>query len=200
MSKKPTPRVLPAIPQERKVVTETTSADGRKNDKVSVREWLDADGAVTNDETKASGFRLRMTETGDAITHDFGEPGSVRTMCAIFGALTKLGNEVNTHKAKTGTPSLDPARAFWDHLVSTGEWGVPGLGGGPRVNFERLREAVRLRGEELGKDASASIAKLGEPGEEDAEYAKVLLNNLGIKAVYDRLAGKAIVEDDAVFG
>jgi hypothetical protein len=176
----------------------TTNGDERKNDRVASRDWIDQNGAVTNDETQVSGFRLTLRATGDAIEHQFtSAPGSVETQCAVFGALTKLGNEVNTHKAKTGEATLDPARAFWTNLVDTGRWGVPGTGGGgPRINFERLRDAVRERAQELGTSPEKPLAALEG---DNADYAKQLLRNPGIAEIYRRLAGGKVTADEEIF-
>lgn len=205
MAKKLTGRVLPTI-EEKPAVSNTSDAEnGRKNDRVNQRDWIDENGNATNKESEASGFRFTLRSTGEAIEHQFGEAGSPRTMFAIFGALTKLGNEINTVKAKGEPVSIEPARAFFDHLMRTyeengvGEWGVPGQGGGPRINFERLRAALTARGEEIGQPVDKSMARL-QPGSEDVEFAKQLLRNTGVSEHYKRLGGQAAVSDDEVFG
>lgn len=199
MAKKPNAALVAPTP------TPSASADDRKNDRVAKREWITEDGEATNDERLASGFRYTLLATGDTIEDHVGEPGDWRTMYAIFGALTKLGNEVNTVKAKGEAVTIDPAAAFHTHLRETGEWGVPSTGGGgPRINFDRLIAAINARADE--KEAAGEVAdrnkaldKLGSAPHYDVDYAKALLKNAGISEHYRRLSGGAVTSDEEVF-
>jgi hypothetical protein len=186
-----------------------SDAEEGKKDKVAKREWITRTGEVTKDEATVSGFRYTLTNgpyAGDMIEHQFeSEPGSVETQCGVFGALTKVGNETNTHKAKTGEITLEPARAFWNHLVETRQWGVPSTGGGgPRINFERLVAAVHGRADELEAaggtpDRSKSLGKLGEAPDWNVDYAKELLRNPNIERIYKALAGGKVTADEDIF-
>lgn len=197
MAKKPTP--APVAPQS------SAQVEDRKNDSVAGREWINEAGEVVKNKSLATGFRYTLTDTGESIEEQVGPAGDWRTMYAIFGAHTKLGNEVNTQKAKGLPVSIAPARAFHDHVRDTGEWGIPGLGGGgPRVNIDRLIEAIHARADEKeangeSADRDRALSKLGSGESADLDYAKALLKNDGIRRHYDRLGGKAVVSDDEVF-
>jgi hypothetical protein len=194
--------------------TDTTPA---KRQTVADRQWVDASGAETTDETKATGFRYVLLGPGEkkpdrvasgvSFVYQVGtEAGNPETMLAIFGGLTKAGNIVNT-ATHGDSPMNDPkeiiadVKAWFDDLDG-GKWGEERVSG-PGARFDREHLATALH-QVTGKPRDEFVAKLAEgapkitinaqnkqdpAGKRSVLYGTFALYNSKVKEAYNKLAG-----------
>jgi len=210
----------------------TTDQNAKQTkDRASVRIAIDANGNPAESMAQATGARFihltsalkakpgwnKETDAPPAGTFadvQFGEPGSQRTMFAIFGAYTKLGNIANTlNNGDKGDKTANPIPAIEDFLAKTesGEWpskGGDGLGG-VRYDKALLAQAIaEVKGERDSKPYLDKIENLKVDGQKgfavaaDAKgaisYGAFALRNVKVKAAYERLAGVETAPIDAL--
>jgi hypothetical protein len=189
-----------------------------KRQTVADRQWIDAAGAETTDETKATGFRYILLgdgadkaariASGTSFVYQFpaDSAGNPETMLAIFGGLTKAGNIVNT-ATHGDNPMSDPkdiiadVKAWFDDLDS-GKWGEERVSG-PGARFDRELLAKALH-QVTGKPLDSFITKLAEGspkirinalnkqdpnGKREVLYGTFALYNTKVKEAYNKLAG-----------
>lgn len=202
----------------------TTNAVPAASKKVAVamRDWIDDTGKPVGagDENKATGFRYTHLPTAlrlnpafnpesDAppaeATFDiqFGHPGEIETMLAIFGGLTLAGNVVNTAvNGPKGDASINPipliAARFAE--LEKGVWADRAAGvGGVRYDADKLAQAIATaKGETdpapyLAKMATKLDPKTGAVVAPDTKgaisYGAFALRNGKVKQAYDALTG-----------
>lgn len=205
--------------------TVTAETPKAKKMAAAVRDWINENGQPVDsgDESKATGFRYTHLATakrlkpdynpetdaapqGAAFEYQFGNPGSVETMLAIFGGLTLAGNVVNTAtNGPKGDPNADVVpmiKARFDELEN-GQWADRATGiGGVRYDKEKLAQAIaQAKGEH---DPAPYIAKMENkvdqktgavvPGDTKGaiSYGAFALRNAKVKAAYDHLTGGGV--------
>jgi len=176
-------------------VTQDTNGKGKPERKaIAKRELIDASGTVVADETLATGCRYTFLATGTAEERQWGQPaGSALVMCANFGWLTKVGNEVNSVKQADDYDGSDPmlaAKEFNALLDSTPpQWGVPGDGTarGPKYDKDTLAGALVTK---LGKAATGDVMHYRQRLDDKSYYAKVRANSEVMSQYYKDLAAK----------
>lgn len=199
-------------------MTDTTSATPKaKREMIADRQWIDATGQETKDETKATGFRYVLlgegtdkaakVASGKAFKYSFptASAGNPETMLAIFGGLTKAGNIVNTwNHEKTEERAAGPIEAIsdWFSMLDSGKWGEERSGGGiARFDSSALAKALASV---TGKPEAEFAAKLaaGAPkitinaqnkqdpsGKRQVLYGTYALYNTKVKEAYNALVG-----------
>lgn len=202
-------------------MTDTTTNAKPKKQQVAIRDWINASGQPleTGKESDATGFRYihlpsakranpqynPETDTApDGTVFEMADmPEPVKTMCAIFGALTLAGNVVNTAvNGPKGDPNLNPisliAARFAD--IADGKWSDREAGtGGVRYDKDKLAEAIAgAKGEAdpapyLAKMDNKVDPKSGAVVAADTKgaisYGAYALRNAAVKGKYDALMG-----------
>lgn len=177
-------------------MTDTTQGDGSKGRKaIANRELIDASGAVVADETLATGARYTFLATGTSEERQWGQPpGSAIVMCANFGWLTKVGNEVNSVKQADDYDGSDPmlaAKEFNAYLDSTPpQWGKESDGTaarGPKYDKDVLAGALVTC---LGSNAKGDVAQYRLRLDDKSYYAKVRAQSAVMAQYYKDLAAK----------
>lgn len=208
-------------------MTDTASADTKaKKQATAVRDWINEAGQPVDagDEAKASGLRYihlatakRLLPTynpetdpapaGSVFEHQFGNPGTIETMLAIFGGLTLAGNVVNT---ATNGPKGDPAADVIPMIaerfaeLQKGVWAERGAGvGGVRYDKTILAGVIaKLKGETdeapyLAKMETKVDPKTGGTVASDAKgaisYGAYALRNPKVNEAYAAASGKETV-------
>lgn len=209
-------------------MTDTTVAtDTRaKKQQTAIRDWVNENNQPVDagEEAKATGLRYTHlatarkikpdfnpeTDTPDAsavFTYQFGNPGSIETMLAIFGGLTLAGNVVNT---ATNGPKGDPAADVIPMIaerfkeLENGVWADRAAGvGGVRYDKDILASVIaKLKGEVdaspyLAKMATKVDQKTGAVVADDTKgaisYGAYALRNPKVNEAYAQASGKTTV-------
>lgn len=188
---------------------------------VAVRDWIDAAGnpVESGKESTATGFRYIHLPTAKRINPAYNPETdaapaeasfematmdeNTRTMCAIFGALTLVGNIVNTQvNGPKGDPNANPIPEAVARFaeISKGEWSDRSTGvGGVRYDRDKLAAAIaQAKGESdpapyLAKMDGKVDPKTGANVAADTKgaisYGAYALRNAKVKAAYDALTG-----------
>ena len=158
--------------------------------KVSTRDFIDADGNVVDRMEQATGARYTLEQNGKAFDAQFGTAGSPETMFAIFGFHTKVGNVANTvlnDKDAPGTAD-DAAVEIEAFLESTGKgvWREPSESGprGPKYDNAILAEAFIS----LLKQPKGDVAHYAARFANEKSYRAQVLVGEGVKDAYWKLA------------
>lgn len=175
--------------------TEAPEATSKRR-QVSKRAFLKADGTEADKIEEANGARYTLLSPNGNKDFDkqFGEPGTLKTMCAIFGFHTKIGNVANTvlnDKDEPGTP--DDAAAEIEAFISqaeSGVWAERAAGGvGARVDKDALAGAIVEVAEAAGK--TADYQKIRDKLESDPQYVKAARQVPAVATAYATRVGKA---------
>lgn len=184
--------------------------------KVSERDYLDAQGNPVDRIEQATGARYSIgRKEGDdfkvlkSFDAQFGQPGTLATMCAILGFHTKAGNVANTVLNDKDAPgSLDDAAgeiATWQKDAESGKWSerVGGGGGGLRYDPAVMAESIaKAKGENDpapylakmdwrvdAKGAQVSQLQDGTWPKGAISYAAYAYRNAKVRAAYDLAKG-----------
>jgi hypothetical protein len=197
-----------------------------KKTATAVRDWINPAGQPVDagDEKSATGLRYIHLATakrikadynpetdqppvGSMFEHQFGNPGTIETMLAIFGGLTLAGNVVNT---ATNGPKGDPAADVIPMIaerfaeLATGVWADRASGvGGVRYDKDLLSQTIAtLKGETdpapyLAKMAHKVDPKTGATVADDTKgaisYGAYALRNPQVSDAYAKASGKSQV-------
>lgn len=180
-------------------MTDTTNTTEKaKRQAVAKRLWIDPTGKEVP-EAEASGFtyvHLDATKAfGDAgkFSFQFGNPGSLETMLAIFGGLTLCGNIVNTWNGlEPDNRPENPIDAVKERFadMEDGKWVERTGFGGPRYDAEKLAESIHQAKGANSEGAAAYLAKINH-AESGKGYAKTALAVPAVNTIYQQLTGKA---------
>lgn len=163
---------------------------------------LDENGEVTQDETKAKGFRYHQISTGEKF--DYIVTPAAMLMLACFGGKTLATNEAsqvrNNPKGAGGDAEQMEAIKNRFALLDQGEW-VDRTREAAAPNLDWLAEAVvvvmladsRITPEQAEGDAKA---KVRQKLDEDAAYVKTVRQHPRVAAEYARLAGRVVKTTD----
>lgn len=207
-------------------VADTTSKP--KRIAAAIRDWIDENGnpIAAGDENKATGFRYTHLATARAINPSFnpetdtadssavfelqfGDPGSMETMLAIFGGLTLAGNIVNTAvNGPKGDPSVNPVPLIAERFaeLDKGIWADRSTGvGGVRYDKDQLALAIATaKGQTdpapyLAKMDNKVDPKTGQVVPADTKgaisYGAFALRNAKVKQAYDVATGGGVQID-----
>lgn len=204
------------------------TAEKAKKVAVALRDWIDADGKPVESgaEASATGFRYthlpsarKVNPTFNPETDkpdptavfeiQFGNPGEIETMLAIFGGLTLAGNVVNTAiNGPKGDPSINPIPLITERFaeLDKGVWADRATGvGGVRYDKEKLAAAIATAKGET--DAAPYLLKMenkvdpktGQVVAADTKgaisYGAFALRNAKVKSAYDALTGGGVQID-----
>lgn len=210
-------------------MTDTSQAETKaKKVPVALRDWIDADGKPVESgaEASATGFRYTHlpsarkvnpafnpeTDKPDAsavFEIQFGNPGEIEIMLAIFGGLTLAGNVVNTAvNGPKGDPSINPIPLIAERFaeLDKGVWADRATGvGGVRYDKEKLASAIATAKSEtdpapyLVKMENKVDPKTGAVVAADTKgsisYGAFALRNAKVKSAYDALTGGGVQID-----
>jgi hypothetical protein len=164
---------------------------------------LDAQGEVTDDETKATGIRYTQIASGEVFDYQISE--AAKLMLATFGAKTLATNESsqvrNNPKGAGGDAEQMEAIKNRFALLDQGEWVDRTREGGATVNKDWLAEAIilvmladgKITEEQASGDAKAKVrAKL----EDDKAYQTTARQHPRVAAEYSKLAGRVVKTTD----
>lgn len=177
------------------------------------RDWIDAKGNPVETEADATGFRYTHIPTAKRLAPDFDPetdeapadsvfelatlPEPTKTMLAIFGGLTLVGNIVSTStnpKAK-GDPDANPIPDVVARFeeIAKGLWSGERGTAAPRYNAEALAKAIAtVKGE---KDHNPYLAKItGKEkvtikGKGSILYSAYAMKNVEVAKHYAELTG-----------
>lgn len=198
-----------------------------KKQQAAIRDWINENGQPVDsgEEGKATGFRYTHLATakrlvpafnpetdkapdGSFFEYQFGDPGSVETMLAIFGGLTLAGNVVNTAtNGPKGDPAADVIPMISDRFaeLEKGTWADRATGiGGVRYDKDQLSQAIaNAKGETdpapyLAKMENKVDPKSGAVVAADTKgaisYGAFALRNPRVQEAYEKITGKGRVE------
>ena len=167
---------------------ETTTETTTVKSKIAEHEYLDANGAVVDDEESAQGYRYTLLSIGDSFDWQVSAANTDELrLLALFGAKTLATNEISQvrnnvkNKSVKDTPeiakeALDAVRARFA-LIRDGQWvdRTREGGVGTRVNKDSLCEALCQVLVAGAKKTQAEIdsgykATLRQRMEDDAEW------------------------------
>lgn len=148
--------------------------------KVAERDYIAADGSVTDDEQLATGVKYKFLSTGAVIERKF---DTINTdgarMLALFGLKTWIGNLMSQHDG-----DADAVNAKLDS-VWAGKWPDREGAIGPRYDADILALAIaQAKGE---SDPAPYVKKIAEM----KGYGGKAYSVLEVRKAYDSLAGKA---------
>lgn len=164
---------------------------------------LDAQGEVTDDETKATGIRYQQIASGEVFDYQVSE--AAKLMLATFGAKTLATNESsqvrNNPKGAGGDAEQMEAIKNRFALLDQGEWVDRTREGGATVNKDWLAEAIilvmladgKITTEQASGDAKA---KVRQKLEDDKAYQTTARQHPRVAAEYSKLAGRVVKTTD----
>jgi hypothetical protein len=179
------------------------------------RDWIDAKGnpIESGDEKDAVGFRYTHIPTAKRLVPDFDPdtdeappeavfelttiPDTTKTMLAIFGGLTLVGNIVSTstNPKSKGDPDANPipdVLARFEEMAN-GVWSGERGTGGPRYNAEALAKSIAaVKGEQDHNPYLAKIEnkeKVTIKGKGSILYAAYAMKNVEVQKHYAKLTG-----------
>lgn len=175
--------------------------------KVANHAYLDAAGAVVEDEKEATGIRYTLLALPDQpFEWQSGlGAGESNTMLAVFGAKTLATNETSAARNNTkGEASpMEQITAVRERfaLVASGEWVDRTGGAGAKVDLDALAEAIVQQVESEGKlpdgtDAGAYKAKVRQKLDDDKVWARKSRTHSGVSARYAQIVGRTQATTD----
>lgn len=197
---------LPCDPGRRRKMTNVDEATTVTRKAVAKHFLLDAQGNVTEDETKATGIRYQQIASGETFDYQVSE--EAKLMLATFGAKTLATNESsqvrNNPKGAGGDAEQMEAIKNRFALLDQGEW-VDRTREGGAVNKDWLTEAtiqVMLEDGKITEEQAAgdAKAKVRQRIEEDANYVKIVRQHPRVTANYAKLAGRVVKTTDDLMG
>lgn len=194
------------------------ATDQNKADRTTkaLRQWIDASGNIPDDPADATGFRYVHLPTAKRLVPDLDPqdappadavyemptmPDNVKTMLAIFGALTLAGNITSseTNPKSGGDPDCNPIGAIADRFneISQGKWTGDRGDRGPRYDYKALAQAIMTVKKE--SDSNPYLARLEAKEKITVKdkagktvtmlYATYALNNKDVETEYHKLTG-----------
>lgn|SRR5262245_47984300 len=169
-------------------MTDTTTATNGKRKAIAERDWLNADGeVVSTGSPDVAGVRYTYLATGTSIEYVLGQNEQLDRQFAAMGAVTKIGNVVNTFKAdgESGDP-IDAVKE-WLQAAMGGEWREAGeaVARGPKYDKDILAAVIL---QVLGEKAAGDIASYRQRLDDKSYYAKVRAKTKIMAAYHAELA------------
>lgn len=185
-------------------MTDTTQApdSGKGGRAIAKREWINAQGErIPTGSADVAGARYTYLATGGSVEYRYGENEQLDRQFAAMGAVTKLGNIVNTITNDDSYDGSDPIPDViaWLKEASGGQWREAGEGvaRGPKYDKDVLA-AVLLAA--LGDKAAGDLLSYRQRLDDKSYYAKVRANTKIMAAYATEIAkrGGAEVSVDAL--
>ena len=162
---------------------------------------LDENGEVTEDETKARGFRYEQISTGEKF--DYMVSPAAAMMLACFGGKTLATNEASqVRNGKLAGGDAEQMEAIKNRfaLLDQGEW-VDRTRESAAPNLDWLAEsivAVMLADSKITEEQAAgdAKAKVRQKLDDDPAYVKTARQHPRVSAEYARLAGRVVKTTD----
>jgi hypothetical protein len=159
-------------------MTDTTENGATEKRRIATREWINADGEkVPTGSPDVNGVRYTFLATGGSVEWVYGVNPQLDRQFAAMGAVTKLGNIVNTITNDDAYDGRDPIPEVveWLGEAAGGQWREAGDGvaRGPKYDKTVLATVIvgLLAGQAAG-DYAHYLAKL----DDKSYYAKVRAN------------------------
>lgn len=175
----------------------TTDASDSKR-RIATRDWINADGEkISTGSADVAGVRYTYLATGGQVEWLYGVNPQLDRQFAAMGAVTKLGNIVNTITNDDAYDGRDPIPEVvaWLKEASDGQWREAGDGivRGPKYDKSVLATVIvtLLAGQAAG-DYAHYLAKL----EDRSYYAKVRANTKVMAAYHAEMAKRGGDTDD----
>lgn len=169
---------------------------------IAKREWINADGdKVPTGSADVAGVRYTYLATGNSVEYVIGENPQLDRQFAAMGAVTKLGNVVNTITNDDSYDGRDPMPEVieWLKEAAGGQWREAGEGvaRGPKYDKDLLAAVLVAA---LGEKAAGDILQYRQRLDDKSYYAKVRANTKVMAAYAQELAkrGGAEVSVDAL--
>lgn len=184
------------------------ASDDTPRTKIADRDWVDGAGAEASEET-ATGVRYTLRHAGffgpnvgQSYTHNLAAPGTIAGMLEAFGALTLMGNLVNTWKtldpSERSANPIDMIRERFE-LLGTGQWiDRTGGGVGQKIDKDALASAIVQVAGEAGKTLDYQVVR--QKLEEDAAFGRQTRQVPQIAAAYATIVGRTVKSLDDVLG
>jgi hypothetical protein len=161
---------------------------------------LDAAGEVTEDETKAKGFRYEQISTGEKF--DYMVSDAAIMMLACFGGKTLATNEASqVRNGKLAGGDAEQMEAIKNRfaLLDQGEW-VDRTRESAAPNLDWLAESsivvLLADGKITQEQVGDAKAKIRQKLEDDPAYVKTARQHPRVAAEYARLAGRVVKTTD----
>lgn len=158
--------------------TPTADENGESKRRIALREWINADGEkVPTGSPEVNGVRYTYVKTGGQVEYVYGENPQLDRQFAAMGAVTKLGNIVNTITNDEAYDGRDPIPEVveWLKDATAGKWreAADGIARGPKYDKDILAAVlVALFGDKAAGDVLHYRQKL----DDKSYYAKVRAN------------------------
>lgn len=160
-------------------MTDTNTADtGDSRRAIAKREWINAAGErVPTGSADVAGARYTYLATGNSVEYVYGANPQLDRQFAAMGAVTKLGNIVNTITNDDSYDGRDPIPDViaWLKEAGEGQWREAGEGvaRGPKYDKDVLAGCIVTL---LGGKAAGDVAHYREKLDDRSYYAKVRAN------------------------
>lgn len=168
----------------------TPDDNGDSKRRIATREWINADGEkVPTGSADVAGVRYTYLATGGSVEWRYGVNDQLDRQFAAMGAVTKLGNIVNTITNDDAYDGRDPVPEVvkWLEEATAGQWreAGDGLARGPKYDKAVLATVIvtLLAGQAAG-DYAHYLAKL----DDKSYYAKVRANTKVMAAYHAEMA------------
>lgn len=185
--------------QQESVMTDTTTAtNGKKRKAIAERDWINADGdVVSTGAPDVAGIRYTYLATGNSVEYLLGQNEQLDRQFAAMGAVTKIGNVVNTFKddGESGDP-IDAVKE-WLKAAMAGEWREAGeaVARGPKYDKDILAAViVQVLGDKAGGDLASYRLRL----DDKSYYAKVRAKTKIMAAYHAELAKRGTPDESNV--
>ena len=162
-------------------VTTTPDTTESTKKRIATREWINAAGdKVPTGSADVAGVRYTYLSTGGSVEYKYGASDQLDRQFAAMGAVTKLGNIVNTITNDESYDGRDPMPELvaWlaEAMKPDGQWREPGEGvaRGPKYDKSLLATVLlAMLGAKAAGDFAYYLAKL----DDKSYYAKVRANS-----------------------
>jgi len=175
-----------------------TATNGKKRKAIAERDWLNAEGEViSTGSPDVAAVRYTFLATGSSVEYELGKNETLDRQFAAMGAVTKIGNVVNTFKddGEAGDP-IEAVKA-WLQAAMNGEWreAGEGLARAPKYDKDILAAViVQVLGDKAGGDIASYRLRL----DDKSYYAKVRAKTKIMAAYHAELAARGKDDDSNV--
>lgn len=157
-------------------VTPDSNGKGKESKRaIAKREWLNAAGErIPTGSPDVAGVRYTYLDTNNSVEYVLGQNEQLDRQFAAMGAVTKLGNVVNTVTTDEDYDGSDPIPVVikWLSEASNGLWRESGDGvaRGPKYDKDILAAVIV---QVLGEKAAGTVLEYRQRLDEKSYYAKV---------------------------
>jgi len=181
--------------------TQTPATNGSKKTRaIAKREWINAAGEkVSTGSPDVAGVRYTYLGTGESVEYLLGLNEQLDRQFAAMGAVTKIGNVVNTHTQDEDYDGSDPIPVVKDWLerAQKGDWReeAEGVARGPKYDKDLLASVIITV---LGAAAKGDVLSYRQRLDEKSYYAKVRAKTKIMAAYHAELAKRGKADEASV--